>query len=93
MAKMLVLLTLALLLGACSQRLEGTYEDDVGFMRFTFHDDGRVVHSTLGFEVEMRYERNGDRIVVDTPDEDVVLVRVDDRTLEGPDGMRLSRTD
>jgi hypothetical protein len=93
MSRMFVLLVPLLLLAACGRSLEGTYADDVGFMSYTFHDDGRAVQSVLGLEVEMRYEREGDRIVVDGPFADMELVRIDERTLEGPDGMRLTRQD
>ena len=93
MPRVFAILALATLLSACGRGLEGTYADDVGFMSFTFHGDGRVVHSTLGLEVEMRYERDGDRILVDGPVADMELLRIDADTLEGPLGMRLTRRD
>jgi len=85
------MLALTLLLAACGRSLEGTYTDDVGFMSFTFDRDGKVIHSTLGLEVEMRYERKDDLILVDGPAADMELRVIDSNTLEGPLGMRLTR--
>lgn len=91
MARALLVLVVALLLTACSRGLSGTYTDEVGFMSFTFERDGRVVQSTLGLEVEMRYQRDGDRIVIENGMGDFVFTRIDADTLEGPLGMRLRR--
>ena len=93
MPRVLAILVLAALLTACGRSLDGTYVDDVGFMSFTFHRDGRVIHSTLGVEVEMRYQRDGDRILVNGPVADMEFQRIDADTLEGPLGMRLTRSD
>ncbi len=90
MPRMLALLVVALLLTGCGRDLEGTYADDVDFMSFTFHPDGRVVQSTFGVEVEMLYEHDGETILVKGPAADMELRRIDDRTLEGPFGMRLT---
>lgn len=91
MARIVAVLLLTLLLAACARELEGTYTDDVEFMSFTFHPEGRVVQSTLGVEVEMRYEDNGETILIKGPTADMELRRIDEQTLEGPLGMRLTR--
>jgi len=90
MQRTLSILALALLLMACSRGPEGTFADDVGFMSFEFRDDGTVVQSTLGVAVEMRYTQDDDRIVIEAPGATLELVRVDERTLEGADGLRLT---
>jgi hypothetical protein len=93
MLRTLPIVALVLLLAACTRGLEGTYADEVGFMSFAFRDDGSVVQSTLGVAVEMRYTQDGDRILIEAPGATLELVRVDERTLEGTDGLRLTRQD
>lgn len=93
MSRALWLLVAALLLSGCSRGLQGTYADEVGFMSFTFASDGTVVQSTLGLEVEMTYEIVDERVVVTTGVGELELKRLDERTLEGPFGMRLTRAD
>ena len=82
---------LLLALAGCSDGVEGTYADKVGFMSFRFDGDGGVVHNTLGLEIEMTYEVDDDRITVIGPHAEMVLQRLPDGGLEGPDGMRLVR--
>ena len=91
MPRIVALLLVTLLLAGCGRELEGTYTDNVEFMSFTFHPEGRVVQATLGVEVEMIYEDDGETILIKGPAADMELRRIDERTLEGPFGMRLTR--
>lgn len=82
----------AALLVACSSGLEGTYEDPVGLTRYTFQSNGKVVMTMMGTEVEMTYEKEGDKIKVGTPEGRVVMTLLDDGSIQGPMGVRLTRT-
>jgi hypothetical protein len=78
-----------LLLAGCSDGVTGTYADKVGFMSFRFDGHGGVVQNTLGLEIEMTYRVADDEITVVGPHAEMVLRRLPDGALEGPDGMRL----
>lgn len=87
-----------LVLAACGGGIEGTFEDEMGVTRFTFHDDGRVVQGAAmaGLEQEMRYEIDGDEIRLthpEAPGVTMVLSRIDSDTLSGPMGIRFQRAD
>ncbi len=91
--KLLFLLVAALLLSACGSKLDGTYADDSGLINYTFESNGKVTQSTLGtYEVEMNYEVEGNKIKILIPQEDsLVLTLQDDGSIQGPMGFKLSK--
>lgn len=76
---------------ACSSGLEGTYEDPMGLTRYTFQSDGKVLMTMMGTEVEMTYEKEGDKIKVGTPEGRVVMTLLEDGSIQGPMGVKLTR--
>lgn len=61
--KKLFLLTIALLLSACGAKLDGTYIQ--GNAHFTFKSNGKAsTNMLLGFEYEVPYEVDGDKITI-----------------------------
>lgn len=99
MGKGLAIVALAAgLLSACSDRLKGTFADDMGMSSLTFRGDGTVVQASglAGVELEMRYEVEGDKVRLTHPEAagaTLVLTRLDDDTLSGPMGIRFKRND
>lgn len=84
---------LALVAGllACSSGLVGTYEDPVGLTRYTFQANGKVMMRAMGTEVELAYEKEGDKIKIGPPESRVVLTLMEDGSLQGPLGVKLTR--
>ncbi|WP_180682985.1 hypothetical protein [Tepidicella baoligensis] len=76
---------------ACSSGLEGSYEDPMGVTRYTFQSNGKVLIRLMGTEVEMTYEKDGDKIKVGTPEGRVVMTLLDDGSIQGPMGVKLTR--
>lgn len=87
----LATLALAVALVACSSGLVGTYEDPVGLTRYTFQANGKVMMRAMGTEVELAYEKEGDKIKIGPPESRVVLTLMDDGSLQGPLGVKLTR--
>lgn len=80
----------SLSLTACGNRISGTYADDDNVTAYEFHDDGRATISVLGTTVAAEYQRDGDRILVTSPQGTVVLRQSGD-SLYGPMGLELVR--
>ena len=78
------------LLVACSPGLQGTYEDALGLTRYTFQTDGKVLIQAMGTEVEMTYEKEGDKVKLGASENRVVLTVLEDGTLQGPMGVKLT---
>lgn len=94
--RMAILAVMVVLLSACGDGVNGTYEDSMGLTRLRFESGGAVVQSSElgGVERQMRYEVEGDRIRVRHPDVEgaaLVLTRMDDNTLSGPMGVTYRR--
>lgn len=87
--KKLFLLSLILLLSACGSKINGTYaNDDVSY---TFGSNGKVSASTMGMEVEMNYEVDGNKIKLITPQGNMILTLLDDGSIKGPMGLKLTK--
>jgi hypothetical protein len=80
-----VLLSAALLAGCGGGGMSGTYSDSNGVLSFTFHS-GKVDVNTPGGTVEAPYSVDGDRIVIKSPQGNIVIHRNKDGTLDGPLG-------
>lgn len=79
-----------LLSAGCSKPLSGTFEDEAGITSYEFESNGRARISVLGATVAAEYTRDGDRILVTSPQGTVVLTQSGD-TLYGPTGLELVR--
>ena len=86
----LICITVALALGACSGDLTGTYVDDGNVTAYEFHGDGRATISVLGARVAADYTVDRDRVLVTSAQGTVVLRRSGDH-LYGPMGLELAR--
>lgn len=90
MKKALALMAV-LVLSACMSGLTGTYEDKLGVTRYTFHSNGKVYQSMLGFESELAYTMDGDKIKIGTGDSKLILTLNEDGTISGPLGVILRK--
>jgi Family of unknown function (DUF5640) len=90
--KMAALAISILLLSACGSKINGTYSDDSGTISYTFKSDGTVLMSTMGTGVELKYEVDGNKIkVLVAPQAALVLTLLDDGSIEGPMGVKLTK--
>jgi hypothetical protein len=91
---MRIWLTLALVvtLAACgSGGIDGTYTDDSGMARYTFHRGGKVSITTMGVEAETNYEVEGQKVKFVGPQGALVMTILEDGSLQGPLGMILRK--
>ncbi|MGH8274778.1 MAG: hypothetical protein ACRES9_11120 [Gammaproteobacteria bacterium] len=79
-----LLLTAALLAG-CGGSMSGTYQSRYGNMSIKF-DSGKAYLTTLGGTVETAYEVDGDKVILKSPQGNLVLTRNKDGSLGGPMG-------
>lgn len=77
------------LLSACGAGLNGTYGSDMA--SYTFKRDGTVVVDSFGSKVELKYEVDGKDVRISTPQGVLILTRVDDDTIQGPMGVKLTK--
>ena len=90
---LILLYTVFCLLG-CGSKLEGTYEDESGQMRFEFRPDDKVYMNAMGSEVEVTYKINGKKIKVIMPNGMThEMIMQDDGSINGPGGTKLSLKD
>lgn len=82
-ARRLVPGLIVLLLAACGGGLSGTYEGGLGSL--TFEAD-KVDATLMGNTIEMPYSRDGDKIVLQSPQGNLVLTRKPDGSLDTPWG-------
>jgi len=80
-----------LLLTGCSSSVKGTYSDAQGAMQYKFESRGQVYVSVMGMETELKYEVDGKRVKIISPHGNQILRRLDDGSLEGPMGLRLTK--
>ena len=91
MLKILVILLL-LLLTACGNKLDGTYVDDTGLLKYTFKSNGKVYQSAMGVEMEMPYTIEGDKIKLPiNQGVSMVLTLQTDGTIQAPMGILLRK--
>ncbi|MGH8273440.1 MAG: hypothetical protein ACRES9_04155 [Gammaproteobacteria bacterium] len=79
------LLLSAALFAGCGGGLSGTYESSHGAMSVKF-DSGKAYVTTLGGTIQTAYEVDGNRVILKSPQGNLVLVRNKDGTLDGPLG-------
>lgn len=84
-----ILASLALL-AACGSGINGTYADSTGIMELKFEGD-KVTQSTMGIQLEMKYEVDGDKIKVINPQGTLVMTRQSDGSILGPLGIVLTK--
>ncbi|MGE8232871.1 MAG: hypothetical protein ACN6OR_05755 [Stenotrophomonas sp.] len=92
--KKLLIVALATLLVACSQGLDGTWDDGMGMVSYTFAADGRASVEMLGKVQQTRYVREGDSLQVVVPGTEAETVDFtigEDGSLQGPMGVRLQK--
>lgn len=81
--KILFPLFAVLLLSACSGGVSGTYEGGMGSLAFA---SNKVDATLMGNTVEMDYTTDGDKIVLHSPQGNLVLKRNPDGSLDTPWG-------
>lgn len=85
--KRLSIVSLMLLLSACSDGMKGTFEvGAMGTQSLTFHGNGEATQVVGGMETELEYEVEGDNIKLRNPAQPgvtLVLTRKDADTLVG----------
>lgn len=87
--KTLPLLLASLLLVACSgSGISGTYTGGFGSMTF---DAGKVDAKLMGATVEMDYTTDGDKVILHSPQGNLVLTRNKDGSLQTPWGTMRKR--
>jgi len=87
----LLLVFAVLLLSACGSKVDGTYSDPSGIMSYTFNSNGKMIQSTMGVQVEMKYEVEGDKVKLITPGGNLILSLLDDGSIQGPMGIKLTK--
>jgi hypothetical protein len=91
MFKILVIFLL-LLLTACGNKLDGTYVDGTGLLKYTFKSNGKVYQSAMGVEMELPYIIEGDKIKLPiNQGVNMVLTLQADGTIEAPMGILLRK--
>jgi len=84
-----VIIGISLLVAACDKGMEGTFQDELGVMRYDFKSDGKVEMTVMGATVVGDYEMDGDHITVTGPHGQIGLER-SGNILKGPMGLVLS---
>ncbi len=89
-----ILVIAVLLLSGCGSKIDGTYTDSSRTVTYTFKSNGTVLMSTMGTEVELKYEVDGDKIKIQTAPQgsaSLVLTLLDDGSIQGPMGIKLTK--
>ncbi|HEV8358419.1 MAG TPA: hypothetical protein VGQ17_16815 [Gemmatimonadales bacterium] len=89
--RMVLALAGALLTAGCGSPLRGTYADPDGATRFKFESGGKAYVSMLGMEREFKFEVEGKRVKLITPQGTEILTIQDDGSLKGPLGLTLTK--
>lgn len=79
----LLAIACTVLLAACGGGLSGTYEGGFGSLTFA---SGKVDARLMGNTIEMPYTTDGDKIVLQSPQGNLVLTRKSDGSLDTPWG-------
>lgn len=76
-----------LLLSACGgSSLDGTYSDEMGITELKFESGGKVYASFLGYETELEYEMDGDKLKIISPQGNQIYRLQEDGSFSGPTG-------
>lgn len=91
--KALLLITLSILLLACSAGgLSGTFVDESGLSEITFKSNNKLVLSAVGVKLEMEYSFKDNQVSVKDPNGSVSVLEYDGKdTLKGPFGVSYKR--
>lgn len=84
--KLASMLLASLLLAACGGGMSGTYTESHGIISLTFHSDKVDVTSFTGVTKELGYKTDGDKVVLKSPEGNLVLTRNKDGSLATPWG-------
>jgi hypothetical protein len=77
--------------GFGAKKLDGTYADTLGVTEYQFKPGGKVFMSTMGTEIELTYEVDGDKVKLISPQGTLVLTLLKDGSIQGPMGMTLTK--
>ncbi|MGD9211004.1 MAG: hypothetical protein PVI90_09505 [Desulfobacteraceae bacterium] len=87
----LIILYTAFCFLGCGSKLEGTYEDESGLMRFEFKPDDKVYMNAMGSEIEVKYKINGEKVKIIMPNGMTQEMTIqDDGSIDGPGGTKLT---
>jgi len=73
----------ALLLAACGSSISGTYAGDMGTIKF---ESGKAYATLLNATRELNYSTDGNKVVLQSPEGNLVLTRNADGSLDTPWG-------
>ena len=80
-----------MLLAGCSGGIDGRYSDEMGMSSYTFDAGGTVSIEAMGVESEVPYRIEDGKVKIGTREGSMVLQVLDENTLEGPLGMKLTK--
>lgn len=81
----LLAITSLLVLSACGSGVSGTYSDESGAMELKFESGGKAIQSTFGIQMEMKYEVDGDKVKLISPQGTLVMTKqADGSIVAGP---------
>jgi hypothetical protein len=72
-----------LLLAACGGGMSGTYQGGVGSIKF---ESGKAYATLVGSTLELEYSTDGDKILLKSPQGNLVLTRNADGSIDTPWG-------
>lgn len=86
--RLLAPLLATLLLTACGSGMNGTWEGGMGSIKF---ESGKAYATLMQVTREMDYRTDGDKIILRSPEGDLVLTRDADGSLDTPWGKMKKR--
>jgi len=89
--KKLCVVVLASLLAACGSGLDGSYTDSMGTTTLTFESDDKVLMNVMGVETELDYRVEDGKLKISSPMGTQVMSILDDGSIEGPMGFKLTK--
>lgn len=84
-----------LILAACGQKLDGTYSAKVGGElneSITFGSNGKVIFDVEGTKSELDYSLDGNNLKISSPGGTQIMTIIDDKTIEGPAGIKFVKS-
>lgn len=91
-SRVLAASVIVLSIAACDSRMSGHYKNPNELMEIEFKSGNSAYLSMIGTTLEVKYRVDGDHIVFDTPQGQMVFTRNSDGTLEGA-GFILRKVD